>query len=121
VDEVVAQQPDVVVVSAGFDDVEGDSPLTKIHSAVNRTYRQLRAGLPQARLVAVAPLYPDSNPPPKVRRMGRFIESAASRVNADFVDTGPWLDELALRLADDVNANDAGNRMIAVRLDSTLS
>lgn len=120
VDAVIASRPDVVVVSAGMNDVEDRYTRREIRSAVNRAFRRLRAGLPDARIVAVAPLYPDSNPPRKVALIARFVRSAARRVDAEFVQTGPWLDDLALRLADDEHLNDAGYRMLATRTGREL-
>jgi lysophospholipase L1-like esterase len=119
---VVAADPDVVVVWTGLNDVAGGYPMPKIRAAINTTYTHLRRGLPQARIVAVAPIWPDGDPPARILRMGNLVQSAAARVDAEYVETRRWYDDLAgLRADDGLHPDDAGHRMLARRLTAALS
>ena len=122
VKSVIAAHPDVVVVSTGLNDVAGGYSKREVRTAVNQTYRRLRAGLPQARIVAVAPLWPDDSPPAKLTRISKAVKSAAARVDAEYVQTRPWYDDLSQRLAPDgLHPDNAGYRMLANKVSAALS
>ena len=118
--DIIAAAPDVVVVAGGQNDrwVLGTDP-EFVHAAVDETFRLIRAGLPNARLIAVGP----STAEPAtamITDLDSWVQAAALRVDAEYVSL---LDPRVIRsdmvVADGVHVNDAGHRAIADRVLAT--
>ncbi len=72
--------------------------------------------------MAVGPLWTGRTAPDKIVRLARLVRSSAARVDAEYVASTRWAEDLALRVAaDGVHPNDAGHRLLAQRITATLS
>lgn len=119
--DVIAASPDIVVIAGGQNDrwALGADP-EFVHAAVNETFRLIREGLPNARLIAVGP----STAEPAtamLTELDGWVQAAAGRVDAEYVSL---LDPVVIRdemvVADGVHVNDAGHRAIADRVLATV-
>jgi acyl-CoA thioesterase-1 len=121
VPEIVAARPDVVVVAGGRDDVS--APRAEVADAVRQTLGDLRAGLPDARIVVVGVLWPGSAPG-AVFAVNRALQTGAAEVDATFVDAlnGGWFDgaNRALVGPDGAFPTDEGHEALAQRIGDTL-
>lgn len=121
--EAVAARPEVVVVSAGRNDLAilGSDP-TSVQNAVDATFATLRAGLPGTRIIALGPLYDDGAVPAGLTRIDQWVGAAAAAHGATYVpDVETWLVGHPEWIATDgVHQNDAGHAEDARRLVAAL-
>ena len=125
VDEVVAADPDVVVVQGGRADVEQHS-LRDSKKGVRRTLTELRTELPDAELVVVGPFMPDGSTSQELEALRDAIRAEATRIGAAFVDPlgEGWITpDNADRFYDATGRtlNDEGHRYLAERLADELA
>lgn len=117
IDDAVAADPDVVVVSGGRNDLG----LEDIDAAVADFFQQLRAALPEPRIVVTSPLWDDSATPPELVAMRETVARESQRVGAELVDLGDlFAGRPELIAPDDLHPNAAGLRLIAERIDEAL-
>jgi lysophospholipase L1-like esterase len=121
VPEVVAAAPDIVVVAGGQNDFETfvEDP-DAVRAAISETYNSLRAGLPQARMVAVGPSTPWEVDDVAIA-FDAAIRTAASAVGAQYVGMlEPNVIDPAFLLPDG-HVNNDGHRVIAERIVAALA
>ncbi|WP_166509569.1 SGNH/GDSL hydrolase family protein [Blastococcus sp. TF02-8] len=120
VPEIVAARPDVVVVAGGHDDVA--APVDQVEAAVRRTLGDLRAGLPDARIV-VGVFWPGRAPGPAFA-VDRALRAASGEVGAAFVDplNDGWFDGANQSLIgrDGTYPTDEGHAALAQRIGDAL-
>ena len=124
VGEVVAADPDVVVVQGGRADA-AEGAVAQSRAEVRRTLEALREGLPTADLVVVGPMSPDGRTTPELERMRDIVRATASEVGATFVDplAEQWLTpERAEEYLDPATGalDDAGHQYVAEQLVEAL-
>lgn len=119
--DIVGAAPHIVVIAGGQNDrwaLATDPEL--VQAAVDRTFRLLRAGLPNARLIAVGP----STAEPAtamISDLDAWVQAAADRVDAEYVSLlDPVVIQSDMVAADGVHVNDAGHRAIADRVLATV-
>jgi hypothetical protein len=117
--EAVTAEPDVVIVSGGRNDRTIDGDLLE---QVDATYADLRASLPNARIIATSPLWDDDpTVPTDFARLGYTIRAAAERAGGEYLDIGqPLLGHPELLSEDGVHPNDKGHRAIADSIEKAL-
>ena len=121
IDQVVAADPDAVIVSGGLNDVRSTRDLNLLKKAVDKTFADLRSALPDAQIVAVSPLWSADRTPPNISILGAIVESAAAKVDGTYLDIGqPLLGRPDLMFRDGVHPNDAGHRAIASAVGEAL-
>ena len=117
--EVVAAKPALVVITGGANDVNADR--AALTAAVTKTITDLRAGLPEARIVVTNPWWDMRPVSPKLADYSAAIQSAATAAGAQWVDTGqPLVGQGALMQSDGVQANDAGHAALADAVTKAL-
>jgi acyl-CoA thioesterase I len=114
--KVVAAHPDVVVVSGGRNDLSPAHDLTAKAGEVDRLFADLRAGLPNAQLIAVAPFWGDSDLPQALVTLGREVKEAVTAVHGTYLDIEDPIHGHPDFMADDVDPNDKGHAAIAAAL-----
>lgn len=120
VDRVIAANPNIVVVSGGRNDVE--LPEAQVEQAIDDFYARLRAGLPEAQIIVVSPVWAYSSPPAQLGRIRTAVREAAARVGAMYLDIGePLVDDRTLLTNDRVHPNDAGHAELARLIEVALS
>lgn len=122
--QAVDAQPEVVIVSAGRNDlaIMGTDPAS-VQKGIADTFATLRAGLPSARIIAVAPLWDATAPSSKFPQMQQWLQESAAAVGATVVpDAFTWLvDHPEWIAADGVHQNDAGHAEVARRVLAALA
>ncbi|MBX0299860.1 SGNH/GDSL hydrolase family protein [Cryobacterium sp. 1639] len=117
VPDVVAVQPDIVLIAGGQNDLSAlAADPDAVRAAVDETYTRIREGLPQARIIAVGP----STAQPGnalIAELDGWVQAAAASVGADYVSLiDPVVIEPEMVDTDGVHVNDAGHRAIAERV-----
>jgi lysophospholipase L1-like esterase len=117
----IASKPHAVVVAGGQNDFAAflADPI-KENAAIRATFAKLRAGLPDALIVAVGPSTPwvvDST----VVEMDQAVQDAAAAVKAKYVSLiEPNVISPDMVLGDKVHVNDDGHKAIAERVEAAL-
>lgn len=119
----ITQEPDVVVVAAGHNDSRWSSTATA--KAADRVIARLRAALPDALLVIVAPIWSSANPPQRCLDLRDHLHRTAASVDAIFIDPlrDDWFSGRRQRLIgpDGIHPTDAGHRYMAERVLAALA
>lgn len=118
VTQLVADHPDVVVVSGGRND-STDNPATA-RDEVAELFATLRAKLPDAVLVAVAPFWGDSDQPPEMVALGAAIEDGVTAAGGTYLDLEDPIHGHPGFMADLADPNDDGYAAIAAALAPEL-
>ena len=120
-DAAIASKPQTVIVAGGQNDFTAflTNP-AKEKAAIRATYAKLRAGLPDAQIVAVGPSTPwavDST----VAEMDQAVQDAAASVNAKYVSLiEPNVIAPDMVSGDKAHVSDAGHKAIAERMLAAL-
>ena len=115
--------PDVVIVTMGLNDnFSMPAHAEEIEASIDEDLERLRAELPDARLVVVEPFWYQDERPGSVEQIITWVEAAAERVGADYIDgASRWLEGHPEWMAADViHPNDEGYAEIAERMDAEL-
>jgi lysophospholipase L1-like esterase len=112
---VIRLNPGIIFVAAGHNDRRfGSAAAAKAADAV---LDQLRAGLPDAILVVIGPIWQDGSPATSVIEIRGHLKARAAVIGALFIDPlrGRWFAGSAHRFIgpDGVHPTDAGHRHIA--------
>lgn len=119
VPDVVARAPSVVFVSGGQND-SGRSD-KDFSDAVKKLYDDLRAGLPDARIIAASPLGLDDPPSASLAARRAIVKKAVIAVGGEYLDLGQPLGRHPELMADDhVHPNDEGHAAIASAIVARL-
>ena len=115
---VVAAAPNVVIVQGGIND---GSPQATAEAA-EETFTALRAGLPQAKIIAVGPVVAPKFPASKVEPIRDVIAAAAAKHGVTFVDpiAEGWLANEQL-FFDGVHPTQEGHAIIATKIREALA
>lgn len=116
---VAAAGPDVVVVTGGHND-STDDPSTR-HGKVADLFAALQKALPKAVLVAVAPFWGDSSPPPALAALAAAIRAGVRAAGGSYVDLPDPLLGHPEWMSDGVDPNDGGYAAIATALVPKLT
>jgi lysophospholipase L1-like esterase len=111
----VAARPDVVLVSAGRNDLTAyaSSP-GSVQTAIERTLTALRTRLPNARIVVISPMWDSSAVNPGIPVIAGWVQKSAAAHGAQFVPgASSWLLGHPEWIFDGVHPNDAGYAQIA--------
>jgi lysophospholipase L1-like esterase len=121
-DEVVASNPDIVVVAGGQNDKSLlPSDRKMVFDAVADTFIQLRQRLPTARIVAVGPSS-GALVPPWLVELDDQVQAAARAAGADYVSLiSPTPVIQQYMLLTDGHVDDSGHAAIADRVLSVLA
>lgn len=107
----VAAHPGLVVVSGGRNDTGDDEATLRVRA--RDLFAQLRAGLPDATIVAVAPLWGDSPHPAKLAKVDTAVRAAVTSVGGSYLDIADPLVGHPEWMADVADPDDRGYRAIA--------
>jgi lysophospholipase L1-like esterase len=118
--DIVAAHPDVVVVSGGRNDLSPAHDLIATAEDVDRLFADLHTGLPNARLIAVAPFWGDSDLPQALVTLGREVKDAVTAAHGTYLDIEDPIHGHPGFMADDVDPNDKGHAASAAALETEL-
>lgn len=115
---VVAAHPDLVVVSGGRNDTA--NYLATVAGDARALFAELHKKLPSATLVAVAPLWGDSDEPSALETIGKGVKDAVTAVGGTYLDLPDPIHGHPDFMADDADPNDKGYAAIAAALRPKL-
>jgi lysophospholipase L1-like esterase len=134
--DVIAAQPQVVIVECGHNDVDTSVMLAHVEPAALKDLRALRAGLPNATIVVVGPVWLSSDAPHRVYAVRDAIHAAQRQIPGSlWIDpiaehwfTGHYSPAISERTGDDVtminyrvgHPNDLGYQHMADLLEGDL-
>lgn len=121
--KIVASGPQLVVVTAGRADDESD-PAT-VGPAATKLYQDLKATLPQAKVVVIGPMYLGDTVPAAVTAVRDSVRDAATQAQLPFIDpvaekwfVGSDQDGIA---ANKLDLNDKGQQRLSQLVDEALT
>ena len=118
IDAVVAAHPDVVVVTGGRNDFNGNT--ATLARDADELFADLHERLPSATLIAVAPFWGDSDYPAKLTDMADAIKAAVEDAGGIYVALPDPLHDHPDFMADNADPNDQGYAAIASALAAKL-
>lgn len=119
VPDVVAAGPDVVIVSGGRND--GTRLTPDLGKAITAVYAAIRKGLPNAKIIAVAPVLAADDTPGSFSDFKPAVKAAAEAVGGAYVDLGaPLGGHPELIQKDGVHPTAAGQQALAAAADKVL-
>jgi lysophospholipase L1-like esterase len=80
----VRLHPGIVIVASGHNDEKFAA--STVNKAADVALGRLRAGLPQAMIVVVGPIWPDSDPDPTIIALRDHLRGTAASIEALFID-----------------------------------
>jgi lysophospholipase L1-like esterase len=117
--KIVAAQPTIVVISGGRNDYSDDAATTA--AAAHAMFANLHTKLPDAKLVAIAPFWGDSDLPPEMIALSNAVKKAVSDAGGTYVDITDPIHSHPNYMADDADPNDQGYAAIAAALEPQLA
>ena len=118
VSQVIAAHPDIVVVTGGRND-RADDPST-LTSKSAAFFSALRAGLPQAKIIAVAAWWGDSPQPAVLEQVDAAVNGGVTAAGGTYLDLPDPLFGHSDWMSDDADPNDQGYAAIAASLEPKL-
>jgi lysophospholipase L1-like esterase len=122
--EIIAQQPDIVIVTMGLNDVFSyDVRGTAIRDRIDEDFARLTSELPDARFVVVEPFWYTAERPQALETIIGWVSDAAEKIGADYIPgASSWIQGRAGEMASDgLHPNDAGYDLIYERMDAALA
>lgn len=119
-DLVIEAQPDVVIVSGGHND--GAVLYPQLKFAIAELFAKLRTGLPDAEIIAIAPVWADEPLAEDFSAVTEAVEAGVTAVDGSFIDLGTPLENRPDLIAPDfVHPNDAGHQYLATVTGKALA
>ena len=122
--QIIAQNPDIVVVTMGLNDNFSYSfAADDIHAAIERDLSHLKAKLPEARFIVVEPFWYTDERPDSLETIIGWVHDAADEIGADWVpDASHWIEHHPEWMASDgLHPNDDGYAEMARQMDAALT
>ncbi len=114
---VVRNNPDIVVVAGGQNDVGMD--LNDVRSAIESTFRTIRQELPNVKIIAVGPSAPVAGD--DITAIDSEVRKAAAAVKATYISLlDPPVLSKSMFLTDGAHVGDEGHLAIAARVTENL-
>jgi lysophospholipase L1-like esterase len=108
--------PDTVILAGGYHDVANGHTIREIVHAVSLTLNRVRAAFPEAKVVVFSPWSPEL-PSMELLALADELKSLANTQGIGFIDVTRYVNgDPALLGADAEHPNDAGHRLIALRV-----
>ena len=119
----IGRHPDVVVIAGGHNNSRWSDG--SVAAAADRVIDRVRAGLPKATLVIVAPIWPTGSPPARCLHLRDHLRRKAAAIGAIFVDplAEGWFagSRHSMILSDGIHPSNAGHRYMAQRVLARLA
>lgn len=120
IQQAVALDPDIVVVSGSRNDMRRAS-VDEIEPHVTDFYEQLAEAIPDARVIVTSPIGDDAPYPPIMHELRDMIERQAAQAGVEYLDLGhPLEGRPELVASDGQHPNADGLQVIAERIDELL-
>ncbi len=114
--DLIMSQPDIVIVSSAGNNVQEDQT-----AGIRATFEELRAELPDARIIATSPYYRAADFPEALVDFGEDVREGVESVGGEYLDIGHPLKGHPEAMDDDgVHPNDRGYELIAEAVHDAL-
>lgn len=111
----------IIIVSGGRNDYSEKTPADVLSAGITKTFTDLRAAAPKARIVALSPIWDDDPAPEALAAIGAEVKAAVEAVGGQYVDLGhPFAGRADLMGEDGVHPNDAGYAFLAEQVNAAL-
>ena len=118
VTDVVAAKPDAVVVSGGRND-NSDS-LSTVEAGVKSLFTKLHKKLPDATLIAIEPMWGDSDKPGELVDIGKAVKKDVMAVGGTYLPIADPIHNHSSYMSDDSDPDDDGYAAIAKAVETPL-
>lgn len=119
VDEAVQLDPQMVILSGSSNDL--GSSESDIEKSMVSAMDSLHSKLPHTMIVAVSPVWNESQPPSQLDQINDDMEAAVKAVGGHYVDIGqPLLDKPGMMQRDDVHPTSDGQLVIAAAVQEGM-
>lgn len=115
--QVVADDPSIVIVTGGRNDVPHALSSAK---ATDAFYAELAARLPHVTIYAVSPVWDSAYAPASLETVQRAVKAAATAHGADYLDVGEPLRDRPQLIRSGVMPDDSGYAAIAAAIEGAL-
>jgi lysophospholipase L1-like esterase len=119
IDELVAADPAVVVVSGGRNDRSDDAETAAVQ--IHQVFAKLHAKLPNAVLIGVAPFWGDSDLPEELVALADAVKQGVTDAGGTYLDIPDPIHGHPDYMADLADPNDKGYAAIAAALEPELA
>jgi lysophospholipase L1-like esterase len=120
IDDIVAADPDIVVVAGGQNDDTLDYDRGALFSGVQYLFDRIRVRLPMVRIIAVGPSFPVAVTPEQLE-FDSAVREAVEKVGGQFVSLlRPPVIDPSMVMPDRLHVSDAGHAAIAQRVLAVL-
>ncbi len=117
---VAATGAQIVVVSGGRDDVNGDP--AQLRADVRATFVGIQTALPKARIFVVSPTWGNDPAPQGLTNVISIVMAEAKRTGVTYLDIGqPMFGDSSMMAVDGWHPNDAGHAAIAKAVEKALT
>ncbi len=112
--------PDLIIFAGSRNDIVF-SP-AKVKAAAEQAFTIGRERFPDARLIAVGPIWDNSAPIDAVRAVNAAVSDAADASDVEFIDavSGDFLDDPRVIHADGIHATDAGQQVLSDAIEASI-
>ncbi len=119
-DLAIEAKPDVVIVSGGHND--GAVLYPQLKFAIAELFAKLRTGLPDAEIIAIAPVWADEPLAEDATAVTEAVEAGVIAAGGSFIDLGTPLENRPELISPDfVHPNDAGHQHLATVTGEALA
>jgi lysophospholipase L1-like esterase len=117
---VAATGAQIVVVSGGRNDVNGDP--AQLRADVRATFVGIQTALPKARIFVVSPTWGNDPAPQGLTNVISIVMAEAKRTGVTYLDIGqPMFGDSSMMAVDGWHPNDAGHAAIAKAVEKALT
>lgn len=121
VSALVNAEAKLVIVSGGRNDLTEKTPVEQVAAGITKTFTDLRKALPDARIIALSPLWDSTAAPSGLATIGAEVKAAVESVGGQYVDLGqPFAGRTDLIGPDHVHPNVAGYAFLADQINAAL-
>jgi acyl-CoA thioesterase-1 len=120
VEAAVKLRPSIVLLSGSSNDLGDDD--ASIAKATAQAIEHLRHALPHAQIVAVSPVWNDTQVPAQLRTIDADVVTAITAVGGSYLEVGqPFYDRRSLVQDDDVHPTNTGQEVLASAIENDLA
>jgi acyl-CoA thioesterase I len=112
--------PNIIIFAGSRNDIIFSSP--EVEAAAREAFVTAQDRFPEARLVAIGPIWDSSTPVDGVRAINSAVSQAADASGVEFVDalSADWLADRSLIHADGIHATDAGQQVLSDGVEEAI-
>jgi acyl-CoA thioesterase I len=114
------ERPSIIIFAGSRNDIVFSS--AEVEAAAREALASAQDRFPDARIVAIGPIWDSSTPVDEVRAINSAVSQAADASGIEFVDalSADWLADRSLIHADGIHATDAGQQVLSDGVEEAI-